>query len=162
MDEAEDEPSLSACLFVVMRDRDRDTRSRARAAAALLTQGYAEALDHCLAVLGAGLPAFAERERRHGLPISDRWAFPRELCAAALRAHLHERGQSMPAYDVNFGAPQLTAAVRAIDAQLAKTLAPRPRWSSAELDAAIPIAAPLGIDSEAWARARVAALQRKR
>ena len=162
MDEAESEPAITACFFVVLRDRERPTRMRARAAAALLRQGYDEGLDHCMAVLGAGLPAFADREARHGLPISDRWAFPRELCAAALRAHFASRQSQMPAFDVNFGAPQLEAAVRAIDAALTKVNPPRPRWSSATVDAVTPLAAPFGIDADTWNQARVAALQRKR
>lgn len=147
-------PASAVWWTVAMRDRSKDVALRARAAVALAEAGFREGVDFCLAVLGANLAAFADSDRRHGLPISDRWAFAREIALAYLRGRLLDAERPVPAYDVNFGAPQLAVAARAIAVAIDALPDLDPSIAADELTRLVPTEPAPGIDPQAWRVAR--------
>jgi hypothetical protein len=148
------QPDVAPYLLALQTSSEKPLELRARAAAALAALGFASGEDFCLAVLTANLEEFAASDRQHGLPQDDRWAFPREIAVEPLRRRLQAAGRTPPAYDVNFGAPDLAAAGRRFASELALLPAQRPAASAADLAQRLPETPPPGWEAFPWRELR--------
>jgi hypothetical protein len=146
--ESRGDPSAAAWLLPMLRDRERGHELRAGVAAALMTLGFDEGQSFCLAVLRANLDSARDSDARFGLPISDRWAFARELAYEPIASRLWAAGVEPRSFDVNFGAPDLRKASDALEAQLAELPPLNPSLDAAGFERRLPAAPPPG-----WARA---------
>ncbi len=122
-------PEATLSLYLIQRDASASHELRSAAAAALCRQGFMEAARFCLAVLTANLADFAKRAERFALPMTERWAFARELAYEGLRTALEQRGKRATAFDVNYGAPDLAGAARRLRLEIESCSSFRPYCS---------------------------------
>ncbi|MCB9880950.1 MAG: hypothetical protein H6832_10130 [Planctomycetes bacterium] len=153
------DPAAAAWWTVIQEDATRDVAVRTCAAVANARLGFPHGEDYCIAVLRAGLLSSQESDRKHAIPETDRLAFAREIALDWLHGRLADAAIVPPPFDVNYGAPQLEAATKALETACKALGALRPDADAASLSSRIPESAPPGLDPRHWLAARERCLQ---
>ena len=155
-------PAAGPWLLAIQCDAARPLDLRARAAAALVGLGYPDGQNFCVAVPAGQLRSSKARDQAQRLPISERWAFARELAVRALRTRLLQAKRVPPPYDVNYGAPDLRTAAAAFERELRRAPPLTPAATRGELAARVPRTPPAGFTADAWQDARTRCLNSAR